>query len=111
MTKNTACTTFIFTETVSINFTTNRSTELKSISGPGPSKNGRRHGKKLQTGVTGNSGGKSTTYLGRDKTPDISATPVDREGLTHSQKIQLEKFKEMKKTTGSVDGKKADYVL
>jgi hypothetical protein len=39
-------------------------------------------------------------YLERDKTPDISATPVNKKGLTEHQKEQLEMFQEMKTKQG-----------
>ena len=35
--------------------------------------------------------------MDRDMTPDISATPVNKKGLTKNQQEQLDRFEEMKK--------------
>ncbi|XP_045165424.2 cadherin-23-like [Mercenaria mercenaria] len=78
-----------------------RSKELPGPSGTKPVGNNGGQRKKRQSSESINGRVLDYAYMGRDKTPDISATPVDREMLTQSQKLQLEKFKGMKKSVDS----------
>ncbi|KAL4226121.1 hypothetical protein ACF0H5_014108 [Mactra antiquata] len=77
---------------------------IKEIIAPNPPKqlgNARRKGKlKARFDTPGTSTGtEGIEYMGRDKTPDLRATPVDSTRLTASQKEQLEKFKSLKLTS------------